>query len=87
MVLLHSFHNKCLLIFVHAFILGLGCRPVACFGFLCYDDLKDARVKSHKPQGACTQVVLWLNDPPRYEDKSGAKAPRYPNIGQDCGSA
>ena len=27
----------------------------------------DARVKSLKPRCACTRVVLWLNDPPRYE--------------------
>ena len=46
----------------------------------------DARVKSLKPRCACTGVVLWLNDPPRYEHKSGAQASRYANIGQDCGS-
>ena len=34
--------------------------------------LYDARVKSLKPRCACTGVVLWLNDPPRYEHKSGA---------------
>ena len=39
-----------------------------------YEDktLYDARVKSLKPRCACTKVVLWLNDPPRYEHKSGA---------------
>ena len=41
----------------------------------------DARVKSLKPGCACTGVVLWLNDPPRYEHKSGASASRYANIG------
>ena len=41
----------------------------------------DARVKSLKPRCACTGVVLWLNDPPRYEHKSGALASRYANIG------
>lgn len=35
-----------------------------------------------KPRCACTGVVLWLNDPPRYEHKSGASASRYANIGQ-----
>ena len=40
----------------------------------------DARVKSLKPRYACTGVVLWLNDPPRYEHKSGASASRYANI-------
>ena len=29
--------------------------------------------KSQKPRCACTGVVLWLNDPPRYEHKSGAE--------------
>ena len=43
--------------------------------------LYDARVKSLKPRCACTGVVLWLNDPPRYEHKSGASASRYANIG------
>ena len=39
-----------------------------------YEDktLYDAKVKSLKPRCACTGVVLWLNDPPRYEHKSGA---------------
>ena len=47
----------------------------------------DARVKSLKPRCACTGVVLWLNDPPRYEHKSGAQASRYANIGSRyCGS-
>ena len=46
----------------------------------------DARVKSLKPRCACAGVVLWLNAPPRYEDKSGMHISRYPNIKQDCGS-
>ena len=40
--------------------------------FLQNDRGYDARVKSLKPRCACTGVVLWLNDPPRYEHKSGA---------------
>ena len=47
----------------------------------------DARVKSLKPRCACTRVVLWLNDPPQYEHKSGMIIPRYANTGEDCGSA
>ena len=46
----------------------------------------DARVKSLKPRCACTGVVLWLNDPPRYEHKSGSQASQYANIWQDCRS-
>ena len=47
----------------------------------------DARVKSLKPRCACTRVVLWLNDPPQYEHKSGMIIPRYANTWEDCGSA
>ena len=43
--------------------------------------------KGHKPRCACTKVVLCLYDPPQHEDKSGAYAPRYPNMGQNCESA
>ena len=46
----------------------------------------DARVKSLKPRCACTGVVLWLNDPPRYKHKSEVSASRYANIGKNCGS-
>ena len=47
---------------------------------------QDTRFKSLKPRCACTEVVLWLNDPPRYEHKSGAQASQYANIWQDCRS-
>ena len=46
---------------------------------------QNARVKILKPRCACTGVVLWLNDPPRYEHKSGAQASRYANTWQDFG--
>ena len=32
---------------------------------------------------ACTKVVSWLHDPPRYEHNNGAQTSRYANIGQD----
>ena len=48
---------------------------------------QNARFKILKPRCACTGVVLWLNDPPRYEHKSGAQASQYANIWQDCRSA
>ena len=54
------------------------CKKVSEHISVCHD----ARVKSLKPRCACTGVVLWLNDPPRYEHKSGALASRYANIGQ-----
>ena len=38
---------------------------------------QNARFKILKPRCACTGVVLWLNDPPRYEHKSGAQASQY----------
>ena len=47
---------------------------------------QNARVKILKPRCACTGVVLWLNDPPRYEHKSGSQASQYANIWQDCRS-
>ena len=43
----------------------------------------DVKVKSLKPQRACTGVVLWLNDPPRYEHKSETQASQYANTWQD----
>lgn len=45
------------------------------------------KVISLKTQRACTGVILWLNDLPQYEHKSGANASRYANIGTDCVSA
>ena len=47
---------------------------------------QNARFQILKPRCACTGVVLWLNDPPRYEHKSGAQASQYANIWQDCRS-
>ena len=43
-----------------------------------------AKVKNHDV--LAHGVVLKLYAPPRYEHKRGAQAPRYANIGQDCGS-
>ena len=45
------------------------------------------KVISLKTGRACTGVILWLNDLPQYEHKSGANASRYANIGTDCVSA
>lgn len=45
------------------------------------------KVISLKTQRACTGVILWLNDLPQYEHKSGANASQYGDIGTDCVSA
>ena len=45
------------------------------------------KVISLKTGRACTGVILWLNDLPQYEHKSGMIIPRYANIGENCGSA
>lgn len=45
------------------------------------------KVISLKTGRACTGVILWLNDPPQYEHKSGANASQYGDIGTDCVSA
>ena len=68
-------------------------NPLICKVFLTSDKFQrynikkiDARLKSLKPRCAYTGVILRLSDPPKNEDKSGAHASRYPNLGQDCGS-
>ena len=50
-------------------------------------NISDIRVRGQKPRCACTGVVSWLPDPPKYEHKSEASALRYANIWQDCESA
>ena len=45
------------------------------------------KVISLKTRRACTGVILWLNDLPQYEHKSGANASQYGDIGTDCVSA
>ena len=45
------------------------------------------KVISLKTQRACTGVILWLNDLPQSEHKSGANASQYGDIGTDCVSA
>ena len=45
------------------------------------------KVISLKTGRACTGVILWLNDLPQYEHKSGANASQYGDIGTDCVSA
>lgn len=46
----------------------------------------DARVKILEPRCACTEVVLWLYGPPRYEQKSELSTSPYANMGQNCES-
>ena len=55
--------------------------------YIWWYNISDIRVRGQKPRCACTGVVSWLPDPPKYEHKSEASASRYANIWQDCESA
>ena len=55
--------------------------------YIWWYNISDIRVRGQKPRCACTGVVSWLPDPPKYEHKSEASALRYANIWQDCESA
>lgn len=60
-------------------------KLITFFTFFSYSD--DDRGKSLKPRCACTGVVLWLNNPPRYGHKSEIFISQYANSGKDAYSA